>query len=148
MHTSYSLAATTTGRLASTDPNIQNIPVRTAEGREIRKAFVAEPGNVLLSADYSQIELRILAHMANIPQLIEAFHEGQDIHALTASEMFDVPLYNMDPMTRRRAKAINFGIIYYGFRLLVWPINWVFLAVKRVTISRLILSASLVFRLT
>ena len=112
VHTSYSLAATTTGRLASTDPNIQNIPVRTAEGREIRKAFVAEPGNVLLSADYSQIELRILAHMANIPQLIEAFHEGQDIHALTASEMFDVPLDNMDPVTRRRAKAINFGIIY------------------------------------
>lgn len=112
VHTSYSLAATSTGRLASTDPNIQNIPIRTAEGREIRKAFVAEPGNVLLSADYSQIELRILAHMANIPQLIEAFHEGQDIHALTASEMFDVPLETMDPMTRRRAKAINFGIIY------------------------------------
>lgn len=112
VHTSYSLAATSTGRLASTDPNIQNIPIRTAEGREIRKAFVAEPGNVLLSADYSQIELRILAHMANIPQLIEAFHEGQDIHALTASEMFGVPLEDMDPMTRRRAKAINFGIIY------------------------------------
>lgn len=112
VHTSYSLAATSTGRLASTDPNIQNIPIRTAEGREIRKAFVAEPGNVLLSADYSQIELRILAHMANIPQLIEAFHEGQDIHALTASEMFGVPLEGMDPMTRRRAKAINFGIIY------------------------------------
>lgn len=112
VHTSYSLAATSTGRLASTDPNIQNIPIRTAEGREIRKAFVAEPGNVLLSADYSQIELRILAHMADIPQLIEAFHEGQDIHALTASEMFGVPLEDMDPMTRRRAKAINFGIIY------------------------------------
>ncbi len=112
VHTSYSLAATSTGRLASTDPNIQNIPVRTAEGREIRKAFVAEAGNVLISADYSQIELRILAHMADIPQLIEAFHEGQDIHALTASEMFGVPLKDMDPMTRRRAKAINFGIIY------------------------------------
>ncbi len=112
VHTSYSLAATSTGRLASTDPNIQNIPIRTAEGREIRKAFVAEPGHVLLSADYSQIELRILAHMADIPQLIEAFHEGQDIHALTASEMFGVPLKEMDPMTRRRAKAINFGIIY------------------------------------
>lgn len=112
VHTSYSLAATSTGRLASTDPNIQNIPIRTAEGREIRKAFVAAPGNVLLSADYSQIELRILAHMADIPQLIEAFHEGQDIHALTASEMFGVTLKDMDPMTRRRAKAINFGIIY------------------------------------
>ena len=112
VHTSYSLAATSTGRLASTDPNIQNIPIRTAEGREIRKAFVAASGNVLLSADYSQIELRILAHMADIPQLIEAFHEGQDIHALTASEMFGVPLKDMDPLTRRRAKAINFGIIY------------------------------------
>lgn len=112
VHTSYSLAATTTGRLASTEPNIQNIPVRTAEGREIRTAFVAGKGNVLVSADYSQIELRILAHMANIPQLIEAFHEGKDIHALTASEMFGVPLDEMDSATRRRAKAINFGIIY------------------------------------
>lgn len=112
VHTSYSMAATTTGRLASTDPNIQNIPVRTAEGREIRTAFVAERGAVLLSADYSQIELRVLAHMADIPQLVAAFHEGQDIHALTASEMFGVPLEGMDPNTRRRAKAINFGIIY------------------------------------
>lgn len=112
VHTSYSLAATTTGRLASTEPNIQNIPVRTAEGREIRTAFVAEKGNELISADYSQIELRVLAHMADIPQLIEAFHEGQDIHALTASEMFGVPVGDMDPATRRRAKAINFGIIY------------------------------------
>lgn len=112
VHTSYSLAATTTGRLASTEPNIQNIPVRTKEGREIRTAFVAEKGKVLLSADYSQIELRILAHMAEIPQLIEAFHQGLDIHAMTASEMFGVPLDEMDAGTRRRAKAINFGIIY------------------------------------
>lgn len=112
VHTSYSMAATTTGRLASTDPNIQNIPVRTAEGREIRTAFVAEPGRLLLSADYSQIELRILAHMAEIPQLIEAFHNGLDIHAMTASEMFGVSLEDMDAATRRRAKAINFGIIY------------------------------------
>jgi len=112
VHTSYSLAATTTGRLASTDPNIQNIPVRTQEGREIRTAFVAQKGSLLLSADYSQIELRVLAHMADIDQLIQAFHEGLDIHAMTASEMFGVPLKDMDPMTRRRAKAINFGIIY------------------------------------
>ena len=112
VHTSYSLAATTTGRLASTDPNLQNIPVRTQEGREIRTAFVAEKGNLLISADYSQIELRILAHMADIDQLIQAFHDGLDIHAMTASEMFGVPLNEMDPMTRRRAKAINFGIIY------------------------------------
>ncbi len=112
VHTSYSLAATTTGRLASTDPNLQNIPVRTEEGREIRTAFVAEKGALLISADYSQIELRILAHMADIDQLIEAFHQGHDIHAMTASEMFGVPLEDMDPMTRRRAKAINFGIIY------------------------------------
>lgn len=112
VHTSYSLAATTTGRLASTEPNIQNIPVRTAEGREIRTAFVAERGKRLLSADYSQIELRILAHMAEIPQLIDAFHQGLDIHAMTASEMFGVPLDEMDAATRRRAKAINFGIIY------------------------------------
>ncbi|GJM03682.1 MAG: DNA polymerase I [Rhodomicrobium sp.] len=112
VHTSYSMAATTTGRLASTDPNIQNIPVRTAEGREIRTAFVAEPGRLLLSADYSQIELRILAHMAEIPQLIQAFKDGHDIHAMTASEMFGVSLEDMDAATRRRAKAINFGIIY------------------------------------
>lgn len=112
VHTCYSLAATTTGRLASTEPNIQNIPVRTAEGREIRTAFVAEAGRVLLSADYSQIELRILAHMADIPQLIQAFKDGLDIHAMTASEMFGVPLKDMDAATRRRAKAINFGIIY------------------------------------
>ena len=112
VHTSYSLAATTTGRLSSTDPNLQNIPIRTAEGREIRTAFVAKKGALLLSADYSQIELRILAHMADIPALIDAFHQGQDIHAMTASEMFGVPLEEMDPMTRRQAKAINFGIIY------------------------------------
>ena len=112
VHTSYSLAATTTGRLASTEPNIQNIPVRTAEGREIRTAFVAEKGRLLLSADYSQIELRILAHMAEIPQLIQAFKDGLDIHAMTASEMFGVSLEDMDAATRRRAKAINFGIIY------------------------------------
>nr|WP_321461868.1 DNA polymerase I [uncultured Cohaesibacter sp.] len=112
VHTSYSLAATTTGRLASSDPNLQNIPVRTEEGRKIRTAFIAEKGNKLVSADYSQIELRVLAHMADIPQLKKAFEEGLDIHAMTASEMFHVPLADMDPATRRRAKAINFGIIY------------------------------------
>ena len=112
VHTSFSLAATTTGRLASTDPNLQNIPVRTEAGREIREAFTAPEGRVLVSLDYSQIELRLLAHVADIPQLRKAFREGQDIHAITASEMFGVPVEGMDPMVRRRAKAINFGVIY------------------------------------
>jgi DNA polymerase-1 len=112
VHTSYALAATSTGRLSSTDPNLQNIPVRTDEGRKIRTAFIAAPGNLLISADYSQIELRVLAHVADIPQLREAFVAGEDIHAITASEMFGIPVKGMDPMVRRRAKAINFGIIY------------------------------------
>jgi len=112
VHTSYSLAAATTGRLASSDPNLQNIPVRTEEGRKIRKAFIAEPGHVLISADYSQIELRLLAHIGDIPQLKRAFAEGLDIHAMTASEMFGVPVEGMPAETRRRAKAINFGIVY------------------------------------
>lgn len=112
VHTSYALAATTTGRLSSSDPNLQNIPVRTAEGRKIRTAFVAEKGNKLLSADYSQIELRVLAHVADIAQLKQAFADGLDIHAMTASEMFQVPIEGMAPEVRRRAKAINFGIIY------------------------------------
>lgn len=112
IHTSYALAATTTGRLASSEPNLQNIPIRTKEGREIRTAFIAEKGNKLVSADYSQIELRVLAHIADIPQLKSAFDEGLDIHAMTASEMFGVPIEGMPPDVRRRAKAINFGIIY------------------------------------
>jgi len=112
VHTSFAMAATTTGRLSSSDPNIQNIPVRTAEGRKIRTAFIAEPGNVLISADYSQIELRVLAHVADIPQLTQAFADGVDIHAMTASEMFSVPIEGMPSEVRRRAKAINFGIIY------------------------------------
>jgi len=112
VHTSYAMAATSTGRLASTDPNLQNIPVRTEEGRKIRRAFVAEPGFKLLSADYSQIELRLLAHVAGIEALREAFHKGLDIHAMTASQVFGVPIEGMDPMVRRKAKAINFGIIY------------------------------------
>ena len=112
VHTSYAMAATSTGRFASTDPNLQNIPVRTEEGRRIRKAFVAEPGNLLLSADYSQIELRVLAHIADIAALKEAFRQGVDIHALTASQVFGVPVAGIDPVLRRRAKAINFGIIY------------------------------------
>ncbi|MBR7617811.1 DNA polymerase I [Phenylobacterium sp. 20VBR1] len=112
VHTSYALGATTTGRLSSSDPNLQNIPVRTEEGRKIRKAFIAEPGHVLISADYSQIELRLLAHVGDIPQLKKAFLEGQDIHAATASEMFGVPIEGMPAETRRRAKAINFGIVY------------------------------------
>ncbi len=112
VHTSYSIAGANTGRLASTDPNLQNIPIRTEEGRRIREAFVAEAGNTLLSLDYSQIELRILAHIADIPALKEAFRDGLDIHAMTASEMFGVPIEGMDPMIRRQAKAINFGVIY------------------------------------
>ncbi|MEP4195031.1 MAG: DNA polymerase I [Aliishimia sp.] len=112
VHTSYSIAGASTGRLASTDPNLQNIPIRTEEGRRIREAFVAEPGKVLVALDYSQIELRILAHIADIPELKQAFKDGIDIHALTASEMFDVPLDEMTPDVRRQAKAINFGVIY------------------------------------
>jgi DNA polymerase-1 len=112
VHTTYQLAATTTGRLSSTEPNLQNIPIRTEEGRKIRRAFVAPAGKKLVSADYSQIELRLLAHMADIPQLTQAFADGLDIHAMTASEMFGVPIKGMDPNTRRRAKAINFGIVY------------------------------------
>ncbi len=112
VHTSYAMAATSTGRLASSDPNLQNIPIRTEEGKKIRSAFVASPGMKLLSADYSQIELRLLAHMANISTLQEAFKEGKDIHAETASQVFGVPLNMITPELRRRAKAINFGIIY------------------------------------
>ena len=112
VHTSFQLAAATTGRLASSDPNLQNIPVRTEEGRKIRQAFIAEPGHVLISADYSQIELRLLAHIGDIPQLKKAFQNGLDIHAMTASEMFGVPIEGMPSDIRRRAKAINFGIVY------------------------------------
>jgi DNA polymerase-1 len=112
VHTSYALASTTTGRLSSNDPNLQNIPIRTEEGRRIREAFIPEKGNVLVSADYSQIELRLLAHVADIPQLKQAFAEGVDIHARTASEMFAVPVEGMPKEVRNNAKAINFGIIY------------------------------------
>lgn len=112
VHTSYALAATTTGRLSSSEPNLQNIPIRTEAGRKIRKAFIAQPGHKLVSADYSQIELRLLAEVANVPTLRQAFKDGIDIHAMTASEMFGVPVKDMPGEIRRRAKAINFGIIY------------------------------------
>ena len=112
IHTSYSLAATTTGRLSSTDPNLQNIPIRTEEGRKIRNAFIPEQGYKLVAADYSQIELRLLAHIAELDSLKKAFNDGIDIHAMTASEVFGVPIEGMDPIVRRQAKAINFGIIY------------------------------------
>lgn len=112
VHTSFSQAVTSTGRLSSNDPNLQNIPIRSDEGRKIRQAFVADKGHILMSADYSQIELRLLAHVADIESLKKAFADGQDIHAITASEIFDVPIEGMDPMVRRQAKAINFGIIY------------------------------------
>ena len=112
VHTTYAMAATTTGRLSSNDPNLQNIPIRTEEGGRIRQAFVAAPGHLLVSADYSQIELRLLAHVADVPALSEAFAAGQDIHSRTASEVFGVPMAEMTGVVRRRAKAINFGIIY------------------------------------
>jgi DNA polymerase-1 len=112
VHTNYALAATTTGRLSSSEPNLQNIPIRTEEGRKIRRAFIAAPGHKLVSADYSQIELRLLAEIADIPVLKDAFRDGLDIHAMTASEMFGVPIDGMPGDVRRRAKAINFGIIY------------------------------------
>ena len=112
VHTNYSLSGAATGRLSSNEPNLQNIPIRTEEGRKIRRAFVAAPGHLLISADYSQIELRLAAHVAGIDALKEAFRGGADIHAMTASEVFGVPMKGMDAETRRRAKAINFGIIY------------------------------------
>jgi DNA polymerase-1 len=112
VHTSYSLAVTTTGRLSSSDPNLQNIPIRTEDGRKIRRAFIAKPGHTLLSADYSQIELRLVAHVADIEGLKLAFQSGHDIHAMTASQVFGVPVDGMPSDLRRRAKAINFGIIY------------------------------------
>ena len=112
VHTSFLLAATNTGRLASSDPNLQNIPIKTSDGKEIRKAFVADKNNLLISADYNQIEMRILADMADVKELKKAFKNNQDIHSLTASQVFDVPITKVTDEFRRKAKAINFGIIY------------------------------------
>jgi DNA polymerase-1 len=112
VHTRFAMAIASTGRLSSTDPNLQNIPIRTEEGSRIRRAFIAEPRHLLVSCDYSQIELRLLAHVADIPPLRQSFLSGEDIHTRTASEVFGIPMAGMDPLTRRRAKAINFGIIY------------------------------------
>lgn len=112
VHTSFALAATNTGRFSSSDPNLQNIPIRTEEGRQLREAFIASPNHVLISADYSQIELRLIAAIADIPALKQAFRDGTDIHAVTASKVFNIPLDQMTPDARRQAKAVNFGIIY------------------------------------
>jgi DNA polymerase-1 len=112
VHTDFSMAITSTGRLSSTEPNLQNIPIRTEEGVRIRRAFIAAPGHLLLSADYSQIELRLLAHLAEVPSLIAAFERGEDIHARTAADIFGLPLEAVDKEARRRAKTLNFGIIY------------------------------------
>jgi len=112
IHTTFNQVGTATGRLSSTNPNLQNIPIRTALGREIRAAFIPAPGNVLMSADYSQIELRLMAHFSQDPLLLDAYRTGKDIHALTASEVFGVDMATMDKETRARAKAVNFGIVY------------------------------------
>jgi DNA polymerase-1 len=112
IHTTFNQVGTATGRLSSTNPNLQNIPVRTALGREIRAAFIAAPGNVLMSADYSQIELRLMAHFSQDPLLLDAYRTGKDIHTLTAAEVFGVDAATMDKETRNRAKAVNFGIVY------------------------------------
>ena len=112
IHTSFSMVGASTGRLSSSDPNLQNIPIRTAEGRQIRQAFIAKEGHSLISADYSQIELRLVAHVAGEQTMLSAFRDGVDIHSQTAAEVFGVPLDQMDQETRRKAKAINFGIIY------------------------------------
>jgi DNA polymerase-1 len=112
VHTSFNQTVAATGRLSSSDPNLQNIPIRTELGRRIRQAFIPRPGNVLISADYSQIELRVLAHLCQDPALVEAFAEGQDIHAVTASVVFNVPLEEVTPDQRRAAKVANFGVLY------------------------------------
>ena len=112
VHSSFLLAATTTGRLASSDPNLQNIPIKSEDGKEIRKAFVAEKGFTLISADYNQIEMRILADLADVKELKKAFKKNEDIHSLTASQVFNLDINKVDQNTRRKAKAINFGIIY------------------------------------
>ena len=112
VHTNYAQAVAVTGRLASNDPNLQNIPIRTPEGRRVREAFIAPPGHVLMSADYSQIELRIMAHISEDPALLRAFERGLDVHKATASEVFGTPVADVSSEQRRYAKVINFGLIY------------------------------------
>ena len=138
VHTNYGQAIASTGRLSSNDPNLQNIPIRTEEGRKIRQAFIPSEGHVLVSADYSQIELRLLAHVAGIDALKRAFHDGMDIHALTASQVFGVPVEGMDPMINARPKPLIL-VLFMGSPPLVWPGNSAFPGERRLTTSRLIL---------
>ena len=123
VHTHYAQAVAVTGRLSSNDPNLQNIPIRTAEGRRVREAFVAPPGHVIASADYSQIELRIMAHLSDDASLLRAFADGMDVHRATAAEVFGVPVEEVSSEQRRYAKVINFGLIY-GMSASAWPVSW------------------------